>query len=131
MTQTLSRREAAAYAGVHYNTIRLWEQRGRLEPERVTVNGVEEVRIPIAQLEELMQERDEVTTARSRPRPTFTSPENARLWAALEKLEVENSKLSTRCQLLEQENSTLRERLEANEAERERLLTKLIEIVGE
>lgn len=50
----VTRREAAAIAGVHYNTVRLWERTGRIRPRRAT-NG--DVLIDARELEEVMRER--------------------------------------------------------------------------
>lgn len=52
----VTRREAARIAGVHYNTIRLWERSGRLQPEKQP-NG--DVMIDRRQLEAVMADRKE------------------------------------------------------------------------
>lgn len=55
----LTRREAARLAHVSYNGIRGWERAGRVTPVRVMNGGVEEIRIPRHQIEEIMRERAE------------------------------------------------------------------------
>lgn len=47
----IGRRDAAELAGVHYNTIRLWENAGLLEPSKVTVGRRTEVRYRRDELE--------------------------------------------------------------------------------
>lgn len=51
--QLIGRRDAAERAGVHYNTIRLWEGSGLLEPVRVQIGRREEVRYRVGQLDEV------------------------------------------------------------------------------
>lgn len=61
----LSRREAARVAGVHYNTVRLWEQSGRLTPHRQE-NG--DVLISRSELDEVIEARKEETGDGDNPR---------------------------------------------------------------
>lgn len=52
----VTRREAAELAGVHLNTIRLWESTGRVDTQKAE-NGV--VMIPRRQIEEIVESRRE------------------------------------------------------------------------
>ena len=52
----ISRREAARVAGVHYNTIRLWEQTGRITPHKQDSG---DVLVSRAELESVMVARKE------------------------------------------------------------------------
>ena len=52
----LTRKQAAARLGVHYNTLRLWEKRGRLHPERVKVGDREEVRLDPRELDQIARQ---------------------------------------------------------------------------
>lgn len=52
--QEVTRRQAATIAGVHYNTVRLWERHGRIHPRRAP-NG--EMMIDVRELEEIMRDR--------------------------------------------------------------------------
>lgn len=61
--ELLTRREAAERAGVHYNTIRLWEGQRRLTPVRIKVGRREEIRIRAGQLEKVAAERAEAQPA--------------------------------------------------------------------
>lgn len=91
--KTLSRREAAAYAGVHYNTIRQWEDRELLHPVRVMVGRVEEVRIPLDELEKLVRDRPEPQ------KPATTEQE----------LRIENAALRAEVQGLREQVQTYRD----------------------
>lgn len=53
-TTHVSRQEAARLAGVHPNTIRLWEESGRVHPRKLE-NG--RVMIPMSELEAVVKER--------------------------------------------------------------------------
>jgi len=55
-TRTMSRREAAAFLGVHYNTIRSYEERGMLTPQRVKLGGIEEVRYSVEEVRALTED---------------------------------------------------------------------------
>lgn len=59
----LSRREAADLAGVHYNTMRLWEKTGRLTPHKVADGNV---MIERAELEVVMAERRQEAPSETR-----------------------------------------------------------------
>lgn len=50
----VTRREAAELAGVHINTIRLWESTGRVDTEKAE-NGV--IMIPRQQIEDIAEQR--------------------------------------------------------------------------
>lgn len=52
--RTVSRQEAARLAGVHVNTIRLWEEHGRVHPRKLE-NG--RVMILLSELEAIVRER--------------------------------------------------------------------------
>jgi DNA-binding transcriptional MerR regulator len=54
--ELLTRREAAELAGVHINTIRLWERTGRVHPQKLP-NGI--VMIPRAEVESIISNRRE------------------------------------------------------------------------
>lgn len=69
LTDLLTRDEAARRAGVHYNTIRLWERTGRLQPQRVRVGFRWEIRITAADLERAMEERSSSEVVDWEPRP--------------------------------------------------------------
>jgi len=53
----VGRDEAAKLAGVHFNTIRLWEVQGKLHPKRVTRGARERVLISVKELDEVVSER--------------------------------------------------------------------------
>lgn len=113
MTDTLNRREAAEYLGVHPNTIRNFERRGVLRGTRVDVNGVEQIRFPIVALEALAEER--VTSggiARSdgpeRPRGISGNPEALRIWASYQSSLEENRRLVSELAALEARTEELR-----------------------
>lgn len=60
----ITRREAAEIAGVHMNTVRLWEQSGRVTAEKAP-NGV--VLIPRVEIERIAAERhDNAQTEKER-----------------------------------------------------------------
>lgn len=65
--ELLNRREAAERAGVHYNTIRLWESQRLVHPIKVKIGRREEVRIDAAELDAAAQARADArpTTARA------------------------------------------------------------------
>lgn len=89
----LSRREAAEYANVHYNTIRQWEDRGLLHPRRMLFGRVEEVRIPLSELRELVEKRPEPQ------KPATTEQE----------LKIENAVLRAEVQGLREQIQTYRD----------------------
>jgi DNA-binding transcriptional MerR regulator len=68
----MSRREAAAVAGVHYNTVRGWERDGRLRTKRVLGSTGPEVHVSVDDLETITAERP------SRPTAEFTQDEAVR-----------------------------------------------------
>jgi hypothetical protein len=53
-TTHVSRQEAARLAGVHVNTIRLWEESGRVHPRKLE-NG--RIMIPMSELEDVVKAR--------------------------------------------------------------------------
>lgn len=77
--ELLGRRDAAERAGVHYNTIRLWENAGHLDPIRVTVGRRVEVRYRAEQLDAVAESQRE---KRNAPPPSSTALElpTDRLW---------------------------------------------------
>lgn len=96
---TMSRREAAMYLGVHYNTIRGYEERGLLRPQRVTVGGVEEVHYARDEIEKLVEQVPRYR--RGNARPDTLAPERSAL------LSLEQQVSSLRAQI-----AALREMLE-------------------
>ncbi len=92
----VTRREAARIAGVHYNTIRLWERSGRLTPRKLP-NG--DVMIDRGQLEAVLRDRKEGDTSDD-PRVQvleaevkLLSEERDRLLAELEQARTRHDKL--------------------------------------
>lgn len=55
--ELLNRRDAADRAGVHYNTIRLWESQRLLTPVKISVGRRQEVRIDAAELDRVAAEK--------------------------------------------------------------------------
>lgn len=102
-TTHVSRQEAARLAGVHVNTIRLWEESGRLHPQKLE-NG--RVMIPMSELEAIVRER----------RSTDDDPGHR-----LVELEAENG-------ILRSENAFLREAFERLQKEHGELLHTVIEL---
>lgn len=100
---TLTRQEAARRAGVHVNSIRLWEKKGLLNPIRSGSPGLEEVRILEAELDEVMSSR---------------SPRGPRAGSRVIQLE-------RRVAALEAENALLREEIERARDERVQLIDAL------
>ena len=127
---TLTRREAARYVGVHYNTIRLWERQGRITPERVMAGGVEEVRIPIDQLTEIMTSRGEQPEASLllRPESIQRSPEAMTLWRLYEEVMGDNRRLSEDLATERMRCAQLETRLEKCEKESGKLLQAVLSI---
>lgn len=54
----VTRREAAEIAGVHVNTVRLWERTGRVHPQKDD-SGSGVVMIPLAEIEAIVEARRE------------------------------------------------------------------------
>ncbi|MBA2725427.1 MAG: hypothetical protein H0U53_05505 [Actinobacteria bacterium] len=101
----LSRRQAAASAGVHYNSIRAWEKAGLLRAERHQVGRRQEVRIHLEDLERLLRTRSEQmghssSRGRAATRPTAEEQDGG------------TRPLRERIAALEGENRLLRELLE-------------------
>ena len=80
----LTRQEAADRAGVHYNTIRLWESQRRLTPARVKVGRREEVRIRADQLDELVAARDAEQPARAAAKAGALAIPADQLWGMVQ-----------------------------------------------
>lgn len=102
-TELVSRQEAARLAGVHVNTIRLWEDGGRLHPVKQE-NG--RVMIPLSELEEVVKERQQ-----------HPEGEHDRLIAAEAEVKA-----------LRSENELLRETLTQLREEHGRLLDKVLSL---
>lgn len=120
-TRWITRREAARLAGVHYNTIKLWESSGRLHPRRVTVENVEEVRLDLGELQAVIAQRQKTDEPEERP----TVPES-QLWEAYEAstariIELERNKAG-----LEARNELLQSELDRARGEYERLMSILV-----
>jgi DNA-binding transcriptional MerR regulator len=98
----ITRREAAARAGVHENSIRNWEEKGLLKTQRQPRGSEYIVLVEIASLDKILQERHESRTHLS---------DNERVI------------------VLETENRELRNRLEAIDEERKQLLQELLKRV--
>jgi DNA-binding transcriptional MerR regulator len=77
MTDTMSRREAAEYLGVRYNTVRGYEERGLLKARKVTVGGIEEVRYPRADVVSILSSGIVPRYKRGNPRPSLASEDRA------------------------------------------------------
>ena len=102
-TTHVSRQEAARLAGVHPNTIRLWEENGRLHPHKLE-NG--RVMIPISELEAIVRER----------RSPEGDPEHR-----IAELEAENG-------ILRAENAFVKEAYTQLQKEHAELLSTVIEL---
>jgi len=99
-TELIGRREAARRAGVHVNTIRLWERTGRLTPYKQE-NG--NVLIDPTELETIVTDRHDGS---------------------------DEEKLRIRAATLEAENRLLREQLEEERHRNEKLLHTIIELAS-
>ena len=95
----ITRREAAARAGVHENSIRNWEERGILKTREVPRGTQHIVLIEAESLDAHIRERQAAQTSMSD---------------------------SDRLAMVEAENRELRNRLEACETERRQLLEELL-----
>lgn len=132
--QTLSRREAATYCGVHYNTIRQWERQGRITPRRVMAGGVEEVRIPLDQLTTILEERGESNRGYHngllllRPESVSKSPESMTLWRQYEALLAEHNRLKQESAGKDALIDELRGQVTRLQAEHKELLTEILAI---
>jgi len=105
----LSRRDAAHLAGVSWNGIRLWEEKGRLTPIHVMRGGVQEVRIPRSQVETIMKERRGKDMGDA---------------ARIDALEAEVG-------LLKEDRDRLKADLDAERRRYDALLARLLEITGQ
>lgn len=120
--EELSRNEFARRAGVHYNTVRLWEKTGKIRVRRVTSNNQEEIRIPVSELTRILAERERGhEAALPDPRRLLSS---GRIWEVYETTREENARLRAQVELL-------REELEARRAELDKLLAALLQRGGE
>lgn len=94
VTTHVSRQEAARLAGVHVNTIRLWEEHGRVHPHKLE-NG--RVMIPMSELEAIVKERrpedDASHTSELEAEVQVLRAENVLLREALEQLRKEHGEL--------------------------------------
>lgn len=91
----ISRRQAAAEAGVHYNSIRAWERAGVLSSFKTKVGQREEVRIRVDDLNEVLARRGGAgINARTRPkRPEELNDELEDARRRIARLEGENAAL--------------------------------------
>ncbi len=71
--ELVPRREAARLAGVHYNTIRLWERQGYLETSR---GDGGDIMVSLEQLEDVIRRRKEGAGAIDAPRIAALEAEN-------------------------------------------------------
>lgn len=78
----ITRREAAEIAGVHINTVRLWEQSGRVSAQKAP-NGV--VLIPRDEIERIAAERHDSAMG-DRERVAALEADNRRLQEELDRL---------------------------------------------
>lgn len=101
-TTHVSRQEAARLAGVHVNTIRLWEENGRVHPQKLE-NG--RIMIPMSELEDIVKARRTAEVG---------DPEHRMI-----ELEVENG-------ILRSENTFLREAYTRLQEEHAELLSTVI-----
>lgn len=86
----VSRREAARIAGVHYNTIRLWERTGRLTPHK---QGGGDVYISVSELEGVVSERVDQAGDSDEARVAALTAENKMLRDDLNRLEERYDRL--------------------------------------
>ena len=112
MSEALTRKQAAARAGVHINTVRLWERSGRVRTERVKVGSRTEVRISAEEIAQVISEREAEAAAQAEGKAARGS--TATRARELERLRAEASGWRLRA-----------EKAEAVAAERERSLTDL------
>ena len=106
----VDREEAAQLAGVHWNTIRLWERTGRVHPKREMRGAKERVLIPLSELQAIIDTRG----AKYAPAPNHD----------------QISSLRESIARLEAELGASRERLTELRNERERLLDRLLDTRG-
>jgi len=128
----MTRREAAKYAGVHYNTVRLWEKQGRITPERVMVGGVEEVRISVEQLTAIIDERGtgSGTSLLLRPESLGDSVETMNLWRLYEEAVAENKRLSEELSASNATVDQLQQQLDRCQGEYQDLVKSVLEIAN-
>jgi DNA-binding transcriptional MerR regulator len=107
----VNREEAARLAGVHWNTIRLWERTGRLTPKREMQGDKARVMIPLSQLQVIIEER-----GAGRAASGLTQDQMTDLRSTIARLEAE----------LE----SSRERLAELRNERDRLLSHVLDTEG-
>lgn len=86
-TELIGRRDAAERAQVHYNTIRLWEGAGLLDPLRERVGRREEVRYRVDQLDEVAAAQREKRGAAPAGASTALELPADRLWEIVQEAE--------------------------------------------
>lgn len=74
----VSRRQAAALARVHYNTVRQWERQGRLRTRKFFGPTGEEVHVLARDLETLLRSRPEPAPGSSSDRTSSVTQEEFR-----------------------------------------------------
>lgn len=119
----MSRREAAEFLGVHYNTVRGYEERGLLTPERVsTGGGIEEVRYPRSEVEGLVTDGVVPKYRRGHPRPSQAgSPDEATILALEQQIELLQGQILSQRELIE----SLQQALQSAQEERRETLQML------
>jgi hypothetical protein len=109
---TLSRREAAERLGIHYNSMRKWEKQYAelLQPTKVVIDNVEQVRIPVEGVERLLAAKEPAMPRRNPRSNQFANNPTARELAHdLELMRKREQDLRVHCAELEAENKGLRE----------------------
>ena len=101
----VTREEAATLAGVHWNTIRLWERTGRVHPKREMRGAKERVLIPLSELQAIIDTRG----AKYAPAPNHD--QIASLRESIARLEAELGSSKERLAELRAERGALLERL--------------------
>lgn len=99
----VSRDEAAKLAGVHFNTIRLWEKTGRLTPRRVQRGSRTYVRVSLKELNEIVEDRGD----KASQLPGGTHDQVTELRERVARLEAEKDSLTTRLEELRSEREEL------------------------
>jgi DNA-binding transcriptional MerR regulator len=103
---TISRSEAAKRYGRHYNTIRKWEKKGLVTPQRIMVNGVEEVRLPVAELDAVAARMGGTSDDVDAARPT--TEESWEQYEELQRFRRDNAALEATVELLREQVEFLR-----------------------
>lgn len=117
--QWITRREAVAIAGVHYNTIRQWERKGHFKVKRELRGAVEESLISAAELRSFLKERGlrqhEMVLA---PSALSENPEALEIWRRYEVSQAEVVALREEVAALRASLEAEKERATADREER-------------